>query len=475
MRREIFSENIDNYRLQLYAIAFKILKNETDAEDAVCSAILKAYEHIDELKDMDKLKSWLITITRNEALQLIRKRFALPGNEKVEALVGASYDDHDELWDIVQELNEEYRSVIILYYYGNLSIKEIGEVLNIPIGTVKSRMNRGRDMLKERLPIAKKKKNSKGLFIVVLCLTVLGLVFSLNVIVVRARLFDGFRNRIMDIFTVSDKDTGTIKEPESLGISSEEQNITSKPDLMIELKESIIDKKNIYLLIEVTAPASVEFNEDIAFEYYAFCKGSNYNSSDILGGAKECKLFEVQQNSPNRATYILSLLSVDELIEDSEVTLSLRNLTDKPLSDNPTMLVEGMWGITFNVDYTIREEIMLENNNVEFPFVNTTAKVENIRITPIGMTFMTDVSKFPYDELAITDTSIHISIKMVDGTEYLIESHDFEEITFISSGAVNYVQEGDKHYLQKEYEFEEQIDVNKIMGIYVEDIFIPVN
>ena len=151
MRREFFCENVNKYRTQLYAIAFTILKNETDTEDAVCNAILKAYEHLDELKEPGKFKAWLITITRNEALQIIRKRLSLPGNEKVEALLGASYDNHDELWDVVQNLKEEYRIVIVLYYYGELSIKEIEEVLNIPIGTVKSRMNRGREMLKELL------------------------------------------------------------------------------------------------------------------------------------------------------------------------------------------------------------------------------------------------------------------------------------------------------------------------------------
>lgn len=157
MRQELFSENVNKCRTQLYAIAFTILKNETDTEDAVCNAILKAYEHIDELKDDGKFKAWISTITRNEALQIIRKRLALPGNEKIEALIGSSYDNHDELRDVVKNLNEEYRIVIELYYYGDLSIKEIGEILNISIGTVKSRMHRGREMLKELLDLRKER------------------------------------------------------------------------------------------------------------------------------------------------------------------------------------------------------------------------------------------------------------------------------------------------------------------------------
>ncbi len=321
-----------------------------------------------------------------------------------------------------------------------------------------------------------KKRRYKGVLIVLLCMAFIGLVLTLNVTEVKAGFFEGFRLKIMDIFNISGTDGNNIKEPENIGIDSEEQSVESKPDLMIELKETIVDKKNIYLLVEVKAPANIEFNEDILFEYYAFCKGNNYIADNILGGAKTLELFEVQQNSKNRATYLISILTVDELEENTDITLSLNNLMRNPTSDNPEMLVEGMWSITFNVDYTVREEIVLENYlDVEFPFINTTAKLENVRITPLGMTFTADVSNFPYDELAITDTSIHLRIKMIDGTEYLIESHDFEEMTFVSSGAISYLEEGNRWFKQSEYSFEKQIDVNKIMGIYVEDIFIPVN
>lgn len=151
MNRTEFSNQINLYRNQLYIVAFTILKNEVDAQDAVCNAILKAYEHLDQLKDEKKFKPWIITITRNEALQLNRKRMELPGDGKVEAMLPPVSDSYNELWDVVQSLSEEYRMVIVLFYYNDLSLKEISKMLEIPVGTVKSRLNRGREQIKQAL------------------------------------------------------------------------------------------------------------------------------------------------------------------------------------------------------------------------------------------------------------------------------------------------------------------------------------
>ncbi len=159
MTRTQYCEHVDMYKSQLYVVAYSILKNDADTEDAVCNAILKGYEHLEELKNPNKFKAWMITITKNEALQLIRKRLTLPGDEKVEEMLEPVHDTYNELWDIVQNLKEEYRLVIVLFYYNHLSMKEIAEVLNISLGTVKSRLNRGREFLK----IALREAGEEGL------------------------------------------------------------------------------------------------------------------------------------------------------------------------------------------------------------------------------------------------------------------------------------------------------------------------
>lgn len=151
MKKIEFCDLIKENEKQLYAIAYAILKNEADTEDAVCSAIQKAYEKLEQLKSPKKFKAWMATITRNEALQLRRKRVELPGDAMLETMIEPSIDVYDELWDVVQKLPEEYRMVILLYYYNELSIREIAQILEIPLGTVKSRMSRGRAMLKNEL------------------------------------------------------------------------------------------------------------------------------------------------------------------------------------------------------------------------------------------------------------------------------------------------------------------------------------
>lgn len=151
MRRTEFCEYVDQHRDQLYMIAYAILKNEMDAEDAACNAILRGYEHLDQLKNPHKIKPWLLTITKNEALKIRQKRLELPGNEKVESLLKPAHDNHNELWDILETLKEEYRLVIVLFYYHDLSLRDISSVLDIPVGTVKSRLNRGRELLKTAL------------------------------------------------------------------------------------------------------------------------------------------------------------------------------------------------------------------------------------------------------------------------------------------------------------------------------------
>lgn len=151
MKQMEFCERISQYRYQFYITAYAILENEADAEDAVCSAILSGYEHLTQLKNPNKFRSWMITITKNEALRLRRKRMELPGDENVERLLPPVQDDYNDLWDIVQSLKEEFRIVVVLFYYNNLSLREISAVLDIPVGTVKSRLNRGRELLKEVL------------------------------------------------------------------------------------------------------------------------------------------------------------------------------------------------------------------------------------------------------------------------------------------------------------------------------------
>lgn len=151
MTKEKFCDSIYLYKKDFYIIASAILGNSADAEDAVSNAILKGYENLDQLRDSRKFKQWMLMITKNEALKLKKKRLDLPGDEMVEALMKPTQDHYDELWDVIQKMKEEYRLVIVLFYYANLSIRDIADILNLPVGTVKSRLNRGKEQLKQAL------------------------------------------------------------------------------------------------------------------------------------------------------------------------------------------------------------------------------------------------------------------------------------------------------------------------------------
>lgn len=151
MDKKKFCDNIRKYQDDLYILALAILKNGADAEDAVGNAILKAYENREQIRMFHKFKPWMLTITRNEALKIKKKRLYLPGDETVEALSKPVMASYNELWDVLQQMKEEYRLVVVLFYYGGLSYRDIADVLDISVGTVKSRLSRGKAELREAL------------------------------------------------------------------------------------------------------------------------------------------------------------------------------------------------------------------------------------------------------------------------------------------------------------------------------------
>lgn len=151
MEAKKFCDNVSKYRDDLYVLALAILKNEKDAEEAVGNAILKAFEHRGQINALHKFKLWMLVITRNEALKIKKKRLYLPGDEVVKALPKPVMARYDKLWDALLQIKEEYRLAVVLFYYGGLSLRDISNVLDIPIVTVKSRLHRGKEELREAL------------------------------------------------------------------------------------------------------------------------------------------------------------------------------------------------------------------------------------------------------------------------------------------------------------------------------------
>ena len=145
---ETFARLVREYASNLYRITLGILHNHEDAEDAVAESILKAYEKIHTLRNIESFRAWIMQIAVNEAKRIYTKNKRSMPIENIEEYMPEFRDEHHELWDIVMKLDISYREVTILYFYEQLSIKEIGKILHIPEGTVKSRLYRAKKELK---------------------------------------------------------------------------------------------------------------------------------------------------------------------------------------------------------------------------------------------------------------------------------------------------------------------------------------
>ncbi len=139
---------------QLYRIAYSYLRHKQNAEDALQAAYEKAFENQKQLQDPKKLRSWLARIVINECNQnhRIRKR-QTEIERKVEANskfgVNSDYDISIELKDAMLLLSEEDRNLISLKYLLGYRQKEIADILDLPVGTVKSRLSRSIGKLRE--------------------------------------------------------------------------------------------------------------------------------------------------------------------------------------------------------------------------------------------------------------------------------------------------------------------------------------
>ncbi len=130
---EKFVEMIQEYTANMYRLALGILHNPSDAEDAVAETVLKAYEKIHTLRRAESFKAWLMQITANEARRVYAKSKRTAPVEDIEEYMPAFLDEHHELWDVVVKLDVVYSEVIILFFYEQLSLKEISKILGIPL------------------------------------------------------------------------------------------------------------------------------------------------------------------------------------------------------------------------------------------------------------------------------------------------------------------------------------------------------
>ncbi|MBI6872315.1 RNA polymerase sigma factor [Clostridium aciditolerans] len=152
MNKDEFVDKVLETESTLYHVSKSILIHDEDCEDAVQGAILKAYNKLDTLKKEQYFKTWLVRILINECYSLKRKEYPQVSYEEYfESAKADDKKDYSELYLAIQNLPEHIRTTIVLYYVEGYSVEEIKDILEIPAGTVKSRLAKGRKLLKIKL------------------------------------------------------------------------------------------------------------------------------------------------------------------------------------------------------------------------------------------------------------------------------------------------------------------------------------
>lgn len=154
-----FAQLVSTHRLNVLRLAYGMVHSADEAEDIAQEVFIKVWNHLPNYRAQGSFQSWLYRITVNTALDLLRRRQeeapledhsdALGQETPEEALL--RQDQQAQVQQAIAELPPGARAVLILREYEQLSYKEIAEILQIPLGTVMSRLNYARQALKKKL------------------------------------------------------------------------------------------------------------------------------------------------------------------------------------------------------------------------------------------------------------------------------------------------------------------------------------
>lgn len=168
---EAFGKIILKYEKLFYNISYRMLNNQEDAKDVTQESLIKIYKNLDRCIDASLFKSWACKITTNTCIDYIRSKKRKPTqslDEKMETgEVVFENDTHyktfspeetyiksetqKEILKSIEELKSNYKTLIVLRDFNGLSYTEIALITNSNLGTVKSRLSRARDSLKQIL------------------------------------------------------------------------------------------------------------------------------------------------------------------------------------------------------------------------------------------------------------------------------------------------------------------------------------
>ena len=158
----VFDDWVRQYQRLLFGIAYWWTGSRTDAEELTQEAFFQAYRSRSSLREIEAVKGWLVGILRHCYAQMYRKggsRMEMPLDEVMETSGetinlqsdGANSHDSLALHQALERLDERHRLPLVLFYFQELSYREIADTLELPLGTVMSRLSRARQLLHESL------------------------------------------------------------------------------------------------------------------------------------------------------------------------------------------------------------------------------------------------------------------------------------------------------------------------------------
>lgn len=157
-KKECVIAFIQEHQNEMYRFAYSYVKNREDALDVIQESVVKAIDSSKSLKDITSIKAWIFKIIANEANQLFRKNKRYAGDIDLENLEQedgtdtlTEYINRQTVLKAVMNLEEKYRMIIILRYFENMQIREIGSILGLNRSTVKSRLYKALNIFKKEL------------------------------------------------------------------------------------------------------------------------------------------------------------------------------------------------------------------------------------------------------------------------------------------------------------------------------------
>jgi RNA polymerase sigma-70 factor (ECF subfamily) len=167
--RDRFGDLVDRYQGRLVNYLFRLLRNPDDAHDLAQEVFVKVYQVLDRYDPQYRFSTWLFRVAQNAAIDQIRRRrlklvslrqdddegesrdWDLPSPERGPYGELRNRERGDAIQQAIDALPWEYRELILLRHFGDLPYEEIARMKQMPLGTVKNKLFRGRQMLKDKL------------------------------------------------------------------------------------------------------------------------------------------------------------------------------------------------------------------------------------------------------------------------------------------------------------------------------------